>query len=180
MLRFVLAVVAVASCTLGAQEEKGQQEAPPASQPASRPAERESPRDPIQAQIYEELLRNAERPRAKPILSVEPGREGQEAEAAGGPAASLLLEGTVLIERAGRLVRTGDRLAFHFKAGALAEGATDTMEVLKNGLLEAMEAEAEAGVKEFVISAEVTRYRGQNFLLLRKYRRQTPHGNLGP
>jgi hypothetical protein len=54
------------------------------------------------------------------------------------------------------------------------------MEFNKNRWLEAMEAEAEAGVTEFIISAEVTRYRGRNYLNLLKYRRQISHGNLTP
>jgi hypothetical protein len=180
MLRTLLATLVAVSLTAAAQQSRDDGAQPPASQPASEPAVRSAPRNPTQARILEELLRGTEPRQAKPILPVTPG--GSSAPGAETPNgnASLLLEGTVLIERAGRLVRLGDRVEFHFKGGSPAENAADAMEFNKNGLLEAMEAEAAAGVEEFIISAEVTRYRGANYLLLRKYRRQIAHGNLSP
>jgi len=174
MLRLVLAVIVAASWTLAPQEAKEEGVTPPASQPTSQPAVRATPRSPEQARIFQELLRDTERPRAKPILSVS-----EDARSVAGDA-SLLPEGTVLIERPGRLVRSGERSEFHLKPDSPADGAPNVMEFNKNGLLEAMEAEAAAGVREFVISAEVTRYRGRNYLNLLKYGRRISHGNLGP
>ena len=176
MLRSVLAALVALSWMLAGQDEGDKPGQPPASQPASQPATRTSPRKPEQARILEDLLRDVEGHRAKPILSVLPDSAGGEAA----DGAGLMLEGTVLIERSGRLVRIGSRSEFHFTADTPGDDTQNMMEILKNRWLEAMEAEAEAGVKGFVISAEVTRYRGRNYLLLRKYRRQLSHGNLGP
>jgi len=180
MVRVLLAMLLAASCAFGLQQSSDEPGEPPSSQPTSQPASRTPLRDPVQARIYQELLRDTERPQAKPILPVDPETGLTAAESGAGAGPTTLLEGTVLIERTGRLLRGGDRSEFHFKAGSLADGGPDVMEILKNGLLEAMETEAEAGVKEFIISAEVTRYRERNYLLLRKYRRQVSHGNLTP
>jgi hypothetical protein len=176
MARLVMAMLVAASCALAPQEGNNQGTEPPASQPTSRPAARTTPHNPRQAEIYEALLRDTERPRSPTILSQEPGtaRDLENRDT------SLLLEGTILSERLGRLVRAGDRSEFHFKPGSVADGAPDVMEFNKSEWLEAMEADAEAGVKEFVIWAEVTRYRGRNYLNLLKYRRQVAHGNLAP
>jgi hypothetical protein len=180
MAGVLLAVLAMLSCVLDLQQDQSSDQSPPSSQPASQPSGRTSPRHPFQAEIYKELLRDSEGARAKPILSVD--IDARQGAAEGGKDADkpLLLEGTVLRERTGRLVWAGDRSEFHFNPGSVPEGASASLEVLRNGWLEAMEREAEAGVKEFVITAEVTRYRGNNYLLLRKYRRQIAHGNLGP
>jgi hypothetical protein len=160
------------------QQTPGEPPEVPASQPASQPAEQPGPRDPEQARIFQALLRGSEGPRAQPILS-EPVTGAGEGEGEGG-GGSLLLDGTPLSQRAGRLVHTGDTSVFQFESGSPIEGAPETMEILKNAWLEHMEAEAEAGVKEFVISAEVTRYRGRNYLLIRNFHRQIDHGNLSP
>ncbi len=180
MFRFVLASVVAGICLLAPPEEKDQPAQPPADQPASQPAVQPAPpRNPVQARILEELLRDVEQDRPTPILSdAAVGRKAIEDETHEG--VSLLPDGTSLTERAGRLHRSGNRLEFCFTSGSPAPDAPDVMEFNKNRWLEAMEAEAEAGVEEFIISAEVTRYRGQNYLNLWKYRRQIKHGNLSP
>ncbi len=176
MLRSMLAMLVAASYALAPQQGTDEGTDPPTGQATSQPAVRTLPRNPRQAQIFEALLGDAERRRGPTILSQEPGSPGDTAE----DGASLLLDGTPLMERSGRLVRSGDQSLFHFKPGSFADGAPEVIECNKNGLLEAMETEAEAGVREFIISAEVTRYRGRNYLNLLKYRRQIAHGNLGP
>jgi len=178
MGRFALAMLIGASCVLISQESSDQPGKPPASQPTSQPASRPSLRHPVQARIYQELLRDTEQSQPMPVLPVDPetGRTVADAEGRG----PLLLEGTSLIERSGSLVRRGERADFRFEPSSLGDGMPDTMEILKNRWLEVMEREAEAGVTEFVISAEVTRYRDRNYLLLRKCRRRLSHGNLGP
>lgn len=176
MLRFILASLIAATCTLTPPREKDEQAEASDGRTASQPA---FPRNPTQARIFEELLRDTERGNVKPILSERGiGRAAIATSEDGSP--SLLLEGTILIERLGRLASHGNRSEFHFTSGSPIEDAPDVMEFNKNGLLEAMEEEAEAGVKEFIISAEVTRYRNQNYLNLLKYRRQISHGNLTP
>lgn len=168
--------------TLGPAPQEAEPVKPAETQPVetltTQPAQAPTSVNPPQAQIYEQLLRDTQRSR-QPILSSnpEPGAKtaGTEHDSAG-----TLLEGVPLVERAGRLIRRGDRSEFTFVAGSLEEGAPPTMEFNKNGLLEAMEGEYESGVTEFVISAEVTRYRGRNYLTLIKYRRKIDHGNLRP
>ncbi len=148
---------------------------PAASQPASRRATR--PSLPTQARIYEQLLRDTE-PARPTIMSVNPDRP---AASTGKENPDLMLEGTVLAERSGRLVRSGENTAFRFAPGEVGDNkAPLVLEFNKNGLLEAMEREAEAGVSDFVISAEVTRYRGRNYLNLLKYSARIDHGNLSP
>jgi hypothetical protein len=180
MCRFVVASVVVGFCVLAWAQEIDKPAEPPAdpatSQPAVKPA---SPRSPTQARILEELLRDAERARPTPILS-DPERGSETIVEGGRGGVSLLPDGYPLSERAGRLVRKGGRLEFHFTSGSPVADAPEIMEFNKNRWLEVMEAEAEAGVEEFIISAEVTRYRGQNYLNLLKFRRQISHGNLSP
>lgn len=180
MFRFVLASLIAATCVLEPSQAPNETTPPAASQPASQPAgQTVSPRNPTQARILEELLRDAEQSRPTPILSAPDAGHGASAPALE-EGTSLLPDGYPVVERPGRLVRNGNRVEFHFDSGGPAADAPSVMEFNKNRWLEAMETEAEAGVTEFVISAEVTRYRGQNYLNLLKYRRQVSHGNLAP
>jgi hypothetical protein len=177
MLRIVLVTLVLLSPTLAPPESHSETGQPAASQPTSQPVASTRPRNPAQARILEGLLRATEPRQAKPILPDSLDR-GEEKASAGGP--PLLLDGTPVSERLGRLVRSGDRSEFHFSPGSLSGNTPLVMEFNRNALLEAMETEAAAGVEEFIISAEVSRYRGANYLLLRKYRRQLSHGNLSP
>lgn len=180
MFRFVLATLIAGTCVMDPPQEDTATAEAGQSQPASQPAgQTVSPRNPTQARILQELLRDAEQTHPRPILS-DPGPEGDSLTGVGDEQTSLLPDGYPLVERQGRLVRSGERVKFHFTSGSPAGEAPDVMEFNKNRWLEAMEAEAEAGVTEFIISAEVTRYRGRNYLNLLKYRRQVTHGNLSP
>ncbi len=177
MLRWILA----STCTiflLGQAEDKKSA----ATQPASRPAESPSSlRKPAQANILKGLLGRHERPR--PILP----QSAHDAEDGVDPVAGaidpeghpLLLEGTFLIERPGRLVYEDGRANFALQVDGGDQGVR-TLELCPNQLLEAMEREAKSGFTEFIVSAEITRYRGRNYLLLRKILRRVDHGNLGP
>lgn len=179
MPRILMAVLMAASCALTLQEQKSENPPPISEEPTTQPAARTKPRNPRQARIYEALLRDSAQERVQMIVSQEPG-EGVADEATAGDTRTLLPEGKVLSELTGRLVRTGDRSEFHFKSGAPGGGAQEVMEFNKNGWLELMEAEAEAGVKEFIVTVEFTIYRGRNYLNLIKFRRQVSHGNLSP
>ncbi len=156
---------------------------PPTSQPSTRPAQGQTTlRRPPQAEILEKLLDRQVAP--PPVLPREAG-DRRRAEGPGPhmvrdkTGAGLLVEGTILVERAGRLVVGTDRDQFVFNADEGAEGL-QTMGICPNQLLEAMEEQAESGNTEFIISAEVTRYHGQNYLLIRKVLRRVPNGNLNP
>jgi len=166
----LIGLAAVAGLAAAPQDAKEQEpSAPPtATQPTTRPR-------PPQAEIYRRLLEEHERPaRVQPAEPIRPvGAAPQDEQAS-----MLLPEGTMLIDRAGRIVRSEGRSIFRFVGGS--EEGLPAMELLPNGLLEAMEREAEAGVTQFYITALVTRYRGENYLFIQKYRRQVSHGNIGP
>ena len=127
-----------------------------------------------------EILRNLldQEDRPAPIQPQSGPAPATEA-ALGSDGQPLLVEGTSLVERPGRLVHEDDKSKFVFNIGG-SDQKTRKMEILENQLLETMEQEAEAGFAEFIISAQVTRYRGQNYLLLRKVLRRVSHGNLSP
>jgi hypothetical protein len=160
------------------QVADGVQQAADVQPAASQPAKRESTlRKPEQAQILEHLLGQ------KDVVPLQPrSAPGQRPESGGanGPGAErLLLEGTLLVERPGRYVEEGGRAVFICRVHA-EDAAPRKMPILENQLLETMEREAEAGFSEFIVSAEITRYRGKNYLLLKKVLRRASHGNLSP
>jgi hypothetical protein len=130
-------------------------------------------RPPSQADILRKLLARDER--ATPILPQDPQKPGTTLDVEGLP---LLLEGTFITERPGRLVHEDGRARFIFypEGGRISR----SLEILQCQLLEMMEREADAGFSEFVVSGEVTRYRDRNYLLLRKILRRAGHGNLSP
>ncbi len=175
--RDFLRMGALLAVGVGLRPALGQE--PPApgttTQPATTtPPEQSTLRKPDEAAILKNLLRQQDR--ATPILPAGPAEATSQASR-GGP--QLLLEGTFLMERPARLIYEGDQpqLAIQADVGA---PKLETMTVLENQLLEMMEREAQAGFTEFVVSAEVTRYRGRNYLLLRKVLRRVGHGNLSP
>jgi len=146
--------------------------------PASAPASPRTLRRPEQAEIIQDLLR--QRDKAGVILPQDP-QEGQSSgavRAATADDSSLLPEGTILVERPGRLVSDGGRPMFVFLTSATG-GRPQSMELLPCQLLEALERESARG-SEFTVSGEVTRYRGRNYLLLLKVLHRVNHGNLSP
>jgi hypothetical protein len=177
MLPWMLATV---STLLLLGQDKGTE--PPAtkpaeSQPSTQPAG-SSLRGPQQIQVLKGLLDSKDR--ATPVRpEPQPKKGAESAPSTGSDGTDLLLEGTFLSERPGRLVHEGGRAKFVFNADGGGQSPR-SLEVLENQLLEAMEREAEAGFASFVVSGEVSRYRGRNFLLLRKILRRVDHGNLGP
>ena len=182
----ILPLILAAYVSLTAEDPISQDNptsSPPAATTApaqSQPTERQSfPRNPTQARILEELLHEQERDRVQPILSeggADTGTPGEQRADQG----SLLTDGARLYEKLGRLVVSNGRSEFHFSTGALSKEIRPIMVFNKNQLLEMMEGEAQRGIVEFIITADVTRYRGENYLTLLKYRRQVSHGNLTP
>ena len=81
----------------------------------------------------------------------------------------LLPEGHYLADRRGRLVSIGDNWMFVFEADGKAL-ADPPIKLMPNRWLEKMESDVAASHETVVfrVSGEVTAYRGQNFLLLRK------------
>lgn len=170
----------VALSLTAAQDPRSQDGAAPqapASRPASQPASRDAGyRKPIQARELEPLLRGQE---ARPVLPTPVGREQELASARRAAEAALFLDGEPLVDRPGRLVRRGERCEFVFRLDDTSQ-KTATLELHRNQLLEAMEDEAESGATEFIVSGEITRYRGTNGLLLRKVLRRVSNGNVAP
>lgn len=154
----------------------GSGEPPPASQPASQPSG-STYRSPREGEILKRLIQSKEAP---VILPEKPGREtgllGAQRERAN---PDLLLEGTILSERPGRLVDMEGRPSLELLPTAEFT-QTQTMPLLENRLLEALEQQAARGVSEFVVTAEVTRYHDKNYLLLKKVIQRVPNRNLAP
>lgn len=158
--------------------------AQPATQPAStQPATGpRTQRPPAQQEIIQGLLRDRERIVPIPPQGSEPipGKEVAPAGAgAAGEGPALLPDGTTIVERPGRLLAEDGKLKFVFVTDE-GQPQLRTMELLPNSYLEAMERLAQGGESEFIITAEVTRYKQQNYLLLHKVLHRVGHGNLGP
>ncbi len=81
----------------------------------------------------------------------------------------LMPDGSRIVDRAGRLTRDGDFLTYTFESRG--EGPVEVpLRLIPNRLLEDMEIIAEGGRKSvvFVVSGEVTEYRGVNYLMIQK------------
>lgn len=181
----ILAAAIGAALPSGGDEPAAQSPPAATSQPTdTRPASG-SPGThvPEQVEIIENLLRDRER--STLILPQDPQSIAREAVQAARPGTGLagtqlLAEGTMLVERPGRLVRDEGKPMFVFHSSE-AGPALRQMELLPNGFLEALEGEADRLENaEFVISGEVTCYRERNYLLLTKVLRRSSHGNLAP
>ncbi len=149
---------------------------PQSTQPATAPglpaSQRASVRDVRQLDIYRKLLR--ERDAAQPLLPThDPSHDDDAQTTAGG----LLLEGTMLVQKSGRLVREAERSLFEFDALGI-RNAPSSFELVRNALLETAENAAERGGNQFTITAEVTRYRGRNLLILKQVSIRPPSRNL--
>lgn len=182
MFRWILATACTVLLAGGRADEPPAEPPAPATEPASRPTERDTTlRKPEQADILRNLLRQQDRltPIAPQPLGPREGGSAASQPGMGAEGEHLLFEGTFLVERPGRLVREGGRAKFVFYPEAGSSGP-QTMEICPSQLLETMEREAEAGFSDFIISAEVTAYRGSNYLILRKVLRRVGHGNLSP
>jgi hypothetical protein len=174
MVRWTLVTLLTVLLAGPADDKQPPASQPAESQPTSRPGGATTLRRPAQADVLKNLIGEQDRPR--PVAPVDPGRKEPKE---GGTGGATLLEGTQLVERPGRLVHEDGRAKFLFTVDANTP-TPRSMSILESQLLETMEREAETGFPEFIISAEVTRYRGNNYLLLRKVLRRTGHGNLAP
>ena len=88
-------------------------------------------------------------------------------------------DGSRIVDRAGRLTRSGDYFTFTFESRG--EGMHELpLRLLPNRLLEDMELISENGRKPitFVVSGQVTEYRGVNYLMVEKLLQRADLGNL--
>ncbi|MBK8266829.1 MAG: hypothetical protein IPK83_00345 [Planctomycetes bacterium] len=154
------------------------------TQPASKSNDPEPVREPSAKEILREL-QEASRKDAKAV--VRPGIEGvrpkQIEQPIGNPIepvqGKLLPDGSRLVDRPGRLAKEGDGFVFSFESRG--QGAPDRpIRLLPNRLLEDMEMYSENATKSivFIISGEITEYRGVNYLLLQKLLVRPDTGNL--
>ena len=173
-----IALTAFTALLVAYPQEKPKSDVKPTdSQPASRPTD-SSPtlRKPAQAEVLRNLLAQQDRP--VPVRPLPSGKA--PAQASVGPDGQpLLLEGTFLVERPGRLTHEAGRAVFVFHGDGEHTG-TRSMPILESQLLETIEHEADAGYSEFIVSGEITRYKGRNFLLLKKVLRRVANGNISP
>ncbi len=150
----------------------------PTTAPSTRPGGDSGMRRPEQAEILRGLLSRQDRPVPVPIEPkyerLTPAERGVGAD--GQP---LLLEGTFIVERPGRIERDGEGMTFAFHYDPAAQQLR-RLKLVPCQLLETIEYELTGGYEDFIVSGEVTRYRGENYLLLRKVLRRTAHGNLSP
>jgi hypothetical protein len=176
MFRSILAGVLTVLVIAQPEDKPAAASRPVESQPTTRPTGTSGTlRKPVQAEMLKKLLAQKDRP-----VPIQPQTDPAHARPGPGPdGRTLLLEGTSLTERPGRLVREGGRAKFVFHLDGESQ-APRSMPILESQLLEMMEKEAEAGFQEFIVSGEVTRYRGTNYLLVRKVLRRTGEDNLSP
>lgn len=158
-----------------------EQNPPPTTQPsASRPTATQparppmTQRRPVQARIYQELL---QREAVRPVVPTRGGEEMANPAQAADNSAGLLLEGETVHNRRVRLARNGDRVELIFRS---EDGGPSSLIALENQLLEVMERESESGAREFIITGELTAYRGKNYIRVLKVLRPLDNGNLTP
>lgn len=148
--------------------------APASADPAVRTPPQVSPED-----LLKEFQKD--RPRAVPIPpSGSPDEEVVESTAPASTGGGRRLpDGFFVVDRVGRVTRDGEWWIFVF------EGYNDThpeppMKLLPNRLLERMVIESEGATSSavFVVSGEVTEFKSENYLLLRKLLLRRNLGNL--
>lgn len=172
----VLLLAAAQDAARGAAPQTTQPSAAPASAPTGQDDAVSGLTRPAQSEIVRELI---QRTQDRPIMPVSPVETVAPVRPAGSPSdPNLLMEGSMQIDRPGRLERQDDRSRFVFVPTGAAEAVS--LELNRNQLLELMEREAASGTTEFVVTAEVTQYRGANYLTLRKVLKRVSNANLSP
>jgi hypothetical protein len=140
---------------------------PPSTRPTNRSAE-ETLRQMLQPQG------EAARP-LKPIEEAPPAVDatsGAAAVAPGGTPQKVLREGTLLLDRVGRLTRGDDGKTFEFTIDSDGRAMSDApMILLPNRRLMQLENQVQGSYRDLKIraSGEVMEYRGRNYLLLQRW-----------
>jgi hypothetical protein len=157
----LLVLLALAAFT-SAQETK------PAPAATTRPA----------GSTAEEMLNQMLAPNADGTRPIPPAPSGagdattgESAVAPGAPSITVMREGSLIVDRTGRFVRSddGQQWEFHFDADGRALRDPPVV-VLPNLTMMAMENYVTGTSRNlrFRITGEVTEYRGRNYVLLRK------------
>ena len=146
----------------------------PTTRPAaSKPAD---PRSVSSDQLLGQMLRQPPTGQPKPLQPIPepPAGErliGPPAVKPNAPAVPTLREGTLLVDRPGRLVKTPDGSQTQFVFEADGKAMKDPpMTILPNIQLMAMENAVSGAARDlrFRVTGTVTEYRGKNYLLLMK------------
>ncbi len=148
--------------------------------------EPEPRRQPSPAEILRELTRTGSENKGvvMPETSVRPRRSEAAPVIEHGNAIApakprLLPDGYRLVDRPGRLAQVSDYWVFSFESRG--RGTPEMpIRLLPNRLLEDMEEFSAGGTKDivFVVSGQVTEYRGVNYLLIQKLLTRPSVGNL--
>jgi hypothetical protein len=145
----------------------------PATQPATKPVD---PRSVSSDQLLGQMLRPPPTGQPKPLQPVPepPGGErlvGPPAVKPNAPSVGTLREGTLLVDRPGRLVKSADGAQAQYVFEADGKAMKDPpMTILPNIQLMAMENAVSGANRDlrFRVTGTVTEYRGKNYLLLMK------------
>jgi hypothetical protein len=187
---FCLAVTAPGQETPPPERDSAE---PPAEQPAQIEDDAEpeagqpdtesmpTPRQPSPEDIIRQF--QEQRPQVVPVLPTGPEDQAARRAEPGEESAELrparLPDGAMLVDRAGRITPEGEWWVFSFESDS--EGYPEPpMKLLPNQALERMVRESGGGLDPvvFVVTGEVTDFRGENFLLPRKVLRKRNLGNL--
>jgi hypothetical protein len=195
-----MVVLALAAFCL-AVSAPGQETPPPekdfGERPAEQPAQVEDDAEPEAEQREteslptprqpspEDIIRQfqEQRPQVVPILPTGPegetARRAESGEEFAERRPALLPDGAMLVDRAGRITREGEWWTFNFESDNQSY-PEPPMKLLPNQALERMVRESGGGLDPvvFVLTGEVTDFRGENFLLPRKVLRKRNLGNL--
>ena len=146
------------------------------------PGPGDQPDQPTADEIIREFQK--ERPTAVPVLPT--GEEDElhlrsedDEEQNGRKSRPLLPDGCMIFDRAGRIAQEGDDWLFIFESDNESY-AEPPMQLLPNQTLERMVRESQGGLASvvFIVSGEITEFRGENYLLPRKVLRRRELGNL--
>lgn len=159
----------------------------PTEMPQSATAATDKSVEPQTEVSADEVLREFQlnRPAAEPLrpqapgTSLEPRTPSEESQGAAG--LRRMPDGSMLVDRSGRLVREGMWWTITFVGDNNPNETPDPpMKLLPNQMLERAVRETQEGTRsvEFIVSGEVTDFMGENFLLLRKLMRKREMGNL--
>jgi len=160
---------------------------PAASAPAPSAAKSDStPRQPTAEEVIK-ALQDVTSPARPVIPPAAPGGVVEktidapvELPDTGGRSGRLLPEGYRLVDRPGRMVESPDG-GWMFVIEERGQGALEaSLRLLPNRYLEQMERVSEDGTQAvvFIVSGDVTEYRGSNYLLVQKLLLRPQMGNL--
>ncbi len=151
-------------------------QAPPATQPSAASEGTDADRKPFQDDILRQILREREAPRR--IRQTTPGDPAEVTADQLEPGRTVLPEGSQLTRRRVRLVLLDD--VAHLEFDMPGRERRVLLEVLPSMMLEVLERDASRGNEHFLVTGEVTRYRGENYVLVRQVTAPIDNGNLGP